>query len=79
MIENDIVSVPIRIKLIETSHLYQPPQQEYPQIMIEPSPCHYPQFIDSPVEKQTLYTTLSDNEMPASKPCFLFEIFCCCK
>jgi hypothetical protein len=77
MIENTIVSVPITIKLIDTSHLYQS-QHEYPQIMIEPSPCHYPQFIDSPT-KQTLYTTLSDTEQPSSRPCFLFDIFCCCK
>ena len=75
MIENDIVSVPVTIKLLDTSHLYQ---EEYPQITIEPSPCHYPQFIDSSTEKQPLYTTLSDTDKSESTPCFLFDFFCCC-
>jgi hypothetical protein len=74
MIENDIVSVPIRIKLLNTSMLYQQDEHEYPQIMIEPSPSHYPQLIE-PLQKQPLYT----KEVPKSTPCFLFDIFCCCK
>ena len=75
MPEDDIASAPITIKLLDTSHLYQ---EMYPQIMIEPSPCHYPQFINSPVEKQPLCTTQSDDKWPPSSPCILSKFFCCC-
>ena len=78
MIEKDIVSAPIFIKLLDTGHLYEAVQDTYPQITIEPSPCHYPQFIDSSTEKQPLYTTLSDTDKSESTPCFLFDFFCCC-
>ena len=78
MIEKDIVSAPIFIKLLDTGHLYEPVQDTYPQMMIEPSPCHYPQFIDSPTKKEPLCTTAPPSEK-VSTPCFLFDIFCCCK
>lgn len=82
MIENDIVSVPIRIKLIDARRIEQ---LEYPQMMIEPSPSHYPQFIDSALDsqKEPLCTSISDREMirssTESTSCFLVEIFSCCK
>jgi|688.fasta_scaffold2149549_2 hypothetical protein len=77
MNKNKIVSAPIRIKLLDTTTIYQQEQIEYPQITIQPSPSHYPQWIDS-VQKQPLCTT-SDTEEPATTTCFLFDIFCCCK
>lgn len=72
---NKISSAPIRIKLLDTSTVYQQEQIEYPQIMIEPSPSHYPQWI-GPSQKQPLCTA-SDAEAPVSTSCFLFDIFCC--
>ena len=77
MNKNKIVSAPIRITLLDTSTIYQQEQTEYTQIMIEPSPSHYPQWIDS-VQKQPLCTT-STAEEPESTSCFLFDIFCCGK
>lgn len=74
MNKNKIVSAPIRIKLLDTSTIYQQEQTEYTQITIEPSPSHYPQWIESS-QKQQLYT----KEVPESTHCFLFDIFCCCK
>lgn len=79
MIEKDIVSAPIFIKLIDTRHLYPQDQIEYPNIMVEPSPSHYPQFINSPTKKQPLCTTSDDTDLVEPTPCFLVEIFCCCK
>ena len=70
MNKNKIASAPIRIKLLDTT-IYQQEQTEYQQIMIEPSPSHYPQWIDS-VQKQPLCT----KEVPATATCFLFDIFC---
>ena len=77
MNKNRIVSAPIRIKLLDTSTIYQQEQNEYPYITIEPSPSHYPQWIDSS-QKQPLCTTL-DSEVPVTTSCFLCEIFGCCK
>ena len=86
MIENDIVSVPIRIKLIDTRLIDAQENREYPQIMVEPSPSHYPQLIDSAMDayKEPLYTSISHTEMIRSPTadttsCFLIEIFSCCK
>ena len=73
---NKISSAPIRIKLLDTT-IYQQEQIEYPQITIQPSPSHYPQWIDSE-QKQPLCTT-SDTEVPATTTCFLFDFFCCCR
>jgi hypothetical protein len=69
---NKVDSASIRIKLLDTSTIYQQEQTEYTQITIEPSPSHYPQFIDSS-QKEPLCTI----ESPPSRSCFLFEIFCC--
>lgn len=77
MNKNKIVSAPIRIKLLDTSTIYEQEQTEYTQIMIEPSPSHYPQFIE-PLQKQPLCTT-SEAEVPVTASCFLFDIFCCGK
>jgi hypothetical protein len=86
MIENDIVSVPIRIKLIDTSRIDAQDTSEYPQAIIKPSPTHYPHLVDSAMDsyKEPLYTSISDKEMIRSPTadttsCFLIEIFSCCK
>ena len=79
MNKSDIVSAPIRIKLLDTRRLYQQEQIEYPQITIKPSPSHYPQFIDSSTQKEPLYTSVSDAEIPPTTSCFLSNIFCCCR
>jgi len=71
---NKISSAPIRIKLLDTT-IYQQDQTGYPQIMIHPSPSHYPQLIDSS-QKELLCT--SDTEAPVSTSCF-FDVFCCCR
>lgn len=77
MAEDNIVSAPIRIKLLDISRLYEQDQTEYPHITIEPSPCRYPQLIDSPSEP--LCTSVSEADAPQTTSCFLFDIFCCCK
>jgi len=77
MNKNNIISAPIRIKLLDTTTIYQQEQIEYPQITIQPSPSHYPQWIDS-TQKQPLCTT-SDIKEPATTSCFLFDFFCCCR
>jgi len=83
MIERDIVSVPIRIKLINTDRIDT--ADEYPQIMIEPSPCHYPHLIDSAMDpqKNSLISSadtengpyLSDDESCT----WMFFFFPCCR
>jgi hypothetical protein len=66
-----IVSAPIRIKLLDTSAIYQQDQTEYPQMTIEPVPSHYPQWIDSS-QNEPLCTT----DAPVTTSCF-FDMFCC--
>ena len=75
MNKNNIISAPIHIKLLDTNTIYQQEQIGYPQITIQPSPSHYPQWIES-VQKQPLCTT-STAEEPESTSCFLFDFFCC--
>ena len=70
MNKNKIVSAPIRIKLLDTSTIYQQEQTEYTQITIEPSPSHYPQWIESS-QNEPLCTT----DAPVTTS--WFDMFCC--
>jgi len=77
MIKKDIVSIPIRITLIDTSRIDAKEQSEYPQMMIKPSPSHYPQFIDSPTESLISSADTEGYSKPSSGFCDFFTCFSC--
>jgi hypothetical protein len=84
MAEDNIVSAPIRINLLDISRLYEQEHTEYSHIIIEPSPCHYPHLIDSAMDSHTkplISSTDTESEQVASDDscdCIL-SFFRCCK